>query len=160
MASGYDGPYPLGESSMYKNIILAYDGSKTGQQALLESKELAQWGRASVWLVAVMPSPVNLAGYDGSVYIPEIAERDTQHFQDILADGLMRMKDAGFQVQGELLTGETVHEISGFARRVKADLIVVGHRHLDNWAARWWRGSTSAALVEHSPCSVLCVINN
>ncbi len=145
---------------MYKTIILAYDGSEAGQQALLDSKELAQWSHASVWLVAVMPSPVNLAGYDGSIYIPEIAERDKQRFQAILDDGLKRMTESGYQAQGELLRGESVHEISEFARKIKANLIVVGHQHLDSWAARWWRGSTSAALIEHAPCSVLCVITN
>jgi nucleotide-binding universal stress UspA family protein len=126
----------------------------------LESKEIAQWSHAEVWLVAVMPSPANLAGYDGSIYIPEIAERDKQRFQTILDDGLARMVQAGYQAQGQLLTGETVHEISEFARKAHADLIVVGHKHLDSWAARWWRGSVSGALIEHAPCSVLCVITN
>lgn len=143
---------------MYKTIVLAYDGSEAGQLALLESQELAQWSQAVLWLVAVMPSPANLAGYDGSIYIPEIAQRDKQRFQTILDDGLSRMAAAGHQVKGELLTGESVHEISEFARKVKANLIVVGHKHLDSWAARWWRGSTSSALIEHAPCSVLCVI--
>jgi nucleotide-binding universal stress UspA family protein len=145
---------------MYKTILLAYDGTATGQRALLESKELAQWSHAEVWLVAVMPSPANLAGYDGSIYIPEIAERDKQRFQTILDDGLTRMVEGGYQAQGQLLTGETVHEISEYARKVSADLIVVGHKHLDSWAARWWRGSVSGALIEYAPCSVLCVITN
>jgi len=145
---------------MYKSILLAYDGTEAGQRALLESKEIAQWSHAEVWLVAVMPSPANLAGYDGSIYIPEIAERDKQRFQTILDDGLARMLQAGYQAQGHLLTGETVHEISEYARKVQADLIVVGHKHLDSWAARWWRGSVSGALIEHAPCSVLCVITN
>jgi nucleotide-binding universal stress UspA family protein len=143
---------------MYKTIVLAYDGSEVGQLALLQSQELAQWSHAVLWLVAVMPSPANLAGYDGSIYIPEIAERDKQRFQTILDDGLARMAATGNAAQGELLTGESVHEISEFARKVQANLIVVGHKHLDSWAARWWRGSTSSALIEHAPCSVLCVI--
>ncbi len=144
---------------MYKTIVLAYDGSEAGQQALLQSQELAQWSHAALWLIAVMPSPVNLAGYDGSIYIPEIAERDKQRFQSILDDGLKRMAEAGLQAQGELLMGESVHEIAEFARKTQAELIVVGHKHLDSWAARWWRGSVSGALIEHAPCSVLCVIN-
>ena len=143
---------------MYKTIVLAYDGSEAGQQALLQSQELAQWSHAALWLIAVMPSPVNLAGYDGSIYIPEIAERDKQRFQSILDDGLKRMAEAGLQAQGELLMGESVHEITEFARKTQAELIVVGHKHLDSWAARWWRGSVSGALIEHAPCSVLCVI--
>lgn len=143
---------------MYKCIVLAYDGSEAGQRALLESKELAQWSQAVLWLVAVMPSPANLAGYDGSIYIPEIAERDKQRFQTILDDGLRRMTASGYQAQGELLMGESVHQITEFARKVQASLIVVGHKHLHSWAARWWRGSVSGALIEHAPCSVLCVI--
>lgn len=143
---------------MYKCIVLAYDGSEAGQRALLESRELAQWSQAVVWLVAVMPSPANLAGYDGSIYIPEIAERDKLRFQSILDDGLQRMIAAGYQAQGELLMGESVHQLSEFARKVNANLIVVGHKHLDSWAARWWRGSVSGALIEHAHCSVLCVI--
>ena len=143
---------------MYKCIVLAYDGSEAGQLALLESRELAQWSQAVVWLVAVMPSPANLAGYDGSIYIPEIAERDKERFQSILEDGLRRMTASGYQAQGELLMGESVHQITEFARKVKANLIVVGHKHLESWAARWWRGSVSSALIEHAHGSVLCVI--
>jgi nucleotide-binding universal stress UspA family protein len=145
---------------MFKTIVFAYDGSEAGQRALLESREIAQWSQAVVWLIAVMPSPANLAGYDGSIYIPEIAERDKQRFQTILEDGLRRMTEAGYQAQGELLMGESVHQITQFASKVQADLIVVGHKHLDGWAARWWRGSVSGALIEHAHCSVLCVITD
>jgi nucleotide-binding universal stress UspA family protein len=56
--------------------------------------------------------------------------------------------------------GETVDEITQYARKMEADLVVVGHKHLDSWAARWWRGSVSSSLIEHSPCSVLVVITS
>ena len=59
---------------------------------------------------------------------------------------------------GEVLAGETVDEITKYARKISADLIEVGHRHLDSWTARWWRGSISKALIEHAPCSVLVAI--
>jgi nucleotide-binding universal stress UspA family protein len=36
----------------------------------------------------------------------------------------------------------------------------VGHKHLDGWAARWWRGSSSSALIEHAHCSVLVAITS
>ena len=45
------------------------------------------------------------------------------------------------------------------AKAVDADLIVLGHKHLDSWAARWWRGaSVSQSLIEIAPCSVLIVV--
>ena len=55
-------------------------------------------------------------------------------------------------------SGDAVEEISRFAKKVEANLIIVGHKHLASWAARWWRGSVSKALIEHAPCSVLVVI--
>lgn len=143
---------------MYKNIVLAYDGSDSGQKALLDCNELAQWSHASLSLVAVMPATMGFVAMEGSIYDPEVEQRERARFQAILADGLRRLADTGFTVRGELLVGESVEEITHYARNIKADLIVVGHKHLDSWAARWWRGSISGALIEHAPCSVLCVI--
>ncbi|MDP1887176.1 universal stress protein, partial [Polaromonas sp.] len=37
---------------MYKQILLAYDGSKAGQKALLDCQEIAQWSQASLTLIA------------------------------------------------------------------------------------------------------------
>jgi nucleotide-binding universal stress UspA family protein len=75
-----------------------------------------------------------------------------------LADGLQRLSDEGFQATGDLLLGDTVDEIVGYAEKISADLIVVGHQHLKSWAARWWRGSVSKSLIERAPCNVLVVI--
>ena len=40
---------------MYKKILLAYDGSESGQNALLDCHEIAQWSQAELTLIAVMP---------------------------------------------------------------------------------------------------------
>ena len=52
---------------MYKRILLAYDGSEPGQKALLDASEIAQWGGADVFLVAVMPPASALMGGEGYV---------------------------------------------------------------------------------------------
>ena len=59
-----------------------------------------------------------------------------------------------------MLYGETVDEIASYAKQIEADLIVVGHKHLDGWASRWWRGSVSKSLIAQAPCSVLVVITH
>ncbi len=143
---------------MYKNIVLAYDGSDSGQKALLDCCDLAQWSHAALSLVAVMPSAMGIVAMEGSIYDPEVEEREHNRFLAILGDGLRRLADAGYAARGELLVGESVEEITNYAVKNNADLIVVGHKHLDGWAARWWRGSISSALIEHAHCSVLCVI--
>lgn len=145
---------------MYKRIVLAYDGSESGQQALLDCKEFVQWTPAQLWLVAVMPlTAIDFIGLDPSFRAPELEAIEKTRYQDILADGLHRLTSAGCAASGELLVGESVHEIAKFALEVDADLIVVGHKHLDSWAARWWSGSTSGKLIEHASCSVLYVIS-
>jgi len=143
---------------MYKRILLAHDGSDAGQKALLDCRELAQWSHAEIFLVAVMPSAMSFVGLEGGVYDMELEEREKKKYQAILDDGIRRLSEAGYSASGQVVMGEAVDEITKYARKVDANLIVVGHKHLDSWAARWWRGSISGALIEHSPCSVLCVI--
>jgi len=143
---------------MYKKILLAYDGSETGQKALLESRVVADWGRAQIVLIAVMPPPAAFIGGEGGVYDVGLEEEERREFQAILDDGVKRLGDSGLEVSGEVLVGEAVLEIADCARRINADLVVVGHKHLDGFAKRWWRGSTAKGLIENAPCNVLVVI--
>lgn len=145
---------------MYKRILLAYDGSAAGQQALLDCHEIAQWSHAELTLIAVMPLPLTTIGPEGGVYDESLQESEKTRYQAILDAGVRRLADTGLSVRGEVVIGDAVIEISSCARRIEANLIVVGHKHLDGWAARWWRGSVSKALIEHAPCSVLVVITH
>ena len=144
---------------MYKRILMAYDGSAAGQRALLDCSEIAQWSGCEVVLVAVMPSMIAFVGLEGGVYDAELEARERSKFDGVLIDGLSRLKAAGFgAARGEVVTGEAIEEITRYARKVQADLIIVGHKHVDGWAARWWRGSISGSLIATAPCSVLCVV--
>ena len=145
---------------MYKRIVLAYDGSRTGQKALLDCQDLAQWSQSELFLIAVMPLTMGFVGLEGGAYDHESEERQRNRYQAVLDDGLQRLSQSGNKAIGEVLLGESVDEITKYAKQVDANLIVVGHKHLDNWAARWWRGSVSGALIEHAPCSVLVVITH
>jgi len=73
---------------------------------------------------------------------------------------LERLSDPGRSAKGEVVIGHPVDAIVDYARKVEADLIVVGHKHLDGWMKRWWAGSVSKTLIENSPCSVLVVITH
>ena len=147
---------------MYKRILLAYDGSEPGQRALLDCQEIAELNHAELFLVAVMPLTTAYVGFEGGVYESSDEEREQmkKKYRDILDDGLRRLAESGRPAKGELVVGETVDAITQFARKTDADLIVVGHKHLEGWAARWWRGSTSRSLIEYAHCSVLVVITH
>lgn len=143
---------------MYKRILLAYDGSAPGQQALLDCHEIAQWSHSELTLIAVMPLTLTALGPEGGVHDEALQGSEKNRYQTILDMGVRKLADAGLTARGEVVTGDAVNEIARCARRIEADLIVVGHKHLDGWAARWWRGSVSKSLIEHATCSVLVVI--
>ncbi len=145
---------------MYKRILLAYDGTEAGQKALLDCQDLVQWSGATLSLVAVMPHHIDFIGAEGGFYDPKVSEREKLNYQAVLDQGLKALSDAGHKADGQVLVGDSVSEITGYARKIRADLIVVGHKHLEGWAARWWRGSSSGALIEYAHCSVLVAITN
>jgi nucleotide-binding universal stress UspA family protein len=145
---------------MYKRILLAYDGSESGQKALLDGLDIAQWSHADLLLIAVMPPTTPIIAAEGGIYDSELEDQMKKKYQGILEDGLRRLANAGYAAQGEVLVGDSVEVIISHAKKTTADLIVVGHKHLNSWTARWWRGSRSPALIEHSHCSVLVVITS
>ena len=110
--------------------------------------------------MAVMPSAATPLALEGGMYDTMADAQMQAGYRKVLDDGLRRLADAGHRAGGELLVGDSVREITAYARRIDADLIVVGHKHLEGWTARWWRGATSPALIEHAHCSVLVVITH
>ncbi len=144
---------------MYNKIVLAYDGSEMGQQALLGCKEIAELTLAEVFLIAVLPPRVEIASGEGILSTAMYDEADREQYRKVLDEGLRRLSDLGHAVRGELGQGDAVDEICNYANRVGADLIVVGHKHRTGWAQRWWRQSVSKSLIEWAPCNVLIVIS-
>ncbi len=51
---------------MYKQILLAYDGSQAGQKALLDCQDIVQWSGAALTLVAVMPKEIVFGVAEGA----------------------------------------------------------------------------------------------
>lgn len=145
---------------MYKRIILAYDGSVSGQQALLNIKDLTHWKNPKLTLVAVAPAiPLEMGaiemGYLGSASSPKSEES----LKKQLHEGVETLRAKGLDADGELLKGEVIREVTRYASEHKADLIVVGHQHEKSLLRRWWSGSTAKSLVEEAPCNVLIVVS-
>ena len=129
--------------------------------ALLDCQEIGQWSGSRLHLVAVMAPPIAMVAVDAWVMNPAIDDAEKQRFQQVLDGGLQRLREAGLQAEGHLVIGTAVDEIVRVAEAVQANLIVLGHKHLDSWTERWWRGSSvSQSLIEHAPCSVLIVITH
>ncbi|OQM74604.1 universal stress protein [Manganibacter manganicus] len=137
---------------MYKNVLLAYDGSVEGQFALREGARLARLCEANVFLLAVVNVSTGLVMAEGAM--PGAVEYERGVYEDVLEEGLRRLRQMGFSPTGCLETGDPAHQIAAMAEEIGADLVVVGHRHQSK-LARWWHGSVGANLLERLQCSLL-----
>jgi nucleotide-binding universal stress UspA family protein len=144
------------ETAMYKRILLAYDGTHEGRTALFECTDVASFAEAAIHLLAVAtpPAMIFVEGFEGIVSDPANAE-EHQRMERVLAEGLAALRARRFDATGHLATGEPVEEICRVAAEEKCDLIVVGHEQKRSFLGRWWRGSVSANLLDHAPCSIL-----
>lgn len=121
-------------------ILLAMDGSKESEKAarfLVQS----QWAeKAEVLVVHVMP-PYPEFEAAGQAVVDQYGEQ---------------LVSAGYRVTPALKVGHPAEEIVKVAERQKVNLIVAGAKGLGA-IARFFLGSVSTKLVQHSPCSVLVV---
>jgi nucleotide-binding universal stress UspA family protein len=142
----------------YQKILLAYDGSQEGKRALLECADLAGFLQADTCLLAVATMPPSLFLTEG--FVPEeLLEEEKKRTQAVLEEGIRSLRDRGFNVSGQLAVGEPVEEICRMAKSMSADLIVVGHNQKTSFAARWWKGSVGASLLDYAPCSLLVALS-
>ena len=144
---------------MYKRILMAYNGTREGKAALLACTEIAAFAQAETHLLAVASMPSSMFLTEG-VLPEELIEEEKKRMQDVLDEGLASLKERGYSVQGHLAVGEPVEEICRLAGELKCDLIVVGHKQKQSFAARWWRGSVGATLLDYAPCSVLVAMGS
>lgn len=137
---------------MYRNILLAYDGSRDGREALEQGAALASLCRANVLLLAVVNRKPVISVEGGSLVFD-----DTEGFETTLAAGLVCLRASGLQASSSLKFGDPAEQIAAAAREMDADLVVLGHRS-QSALARWWNGSVGASVLKHAPCSVLIAV--
>jgi len=139
---------------MYRKILLAFDGSPDGREALAQAEGLASARGATVHLVAIIDLSENMLIVEGMSFIP-----DNQQFviQSVLDEGVKRLQRAGCTAVSELRYGKPTEQIVLSAREIGADLIVIGHRD-QGTLARWLNGSVGESILHQPPCSVLVAV--
>jgi nucleotide-binding universal stress UspA family protein len=143
----------------HRKILLAYNGSTEGKRALLECGELANFLQAETHLAAIATVRSSMFVIPGIV--PEqLIEYENERARAAFEEGITAITGSGIKVVGHFAVGEPVAEICRLARELSVDLIVVGHKKKTSFAARWWKGSIGASLLDQAPCSVLIAQTN
>jgi nucleotide-binding universal stress UspA family protein len=137
---------------MYRKIVLAYDGTREGLIALREGALIAKHFHAEVHLLAVIPENDGMriaAGVHGGAATPEVGP-----YKTLLDQAAATAERLGLKPIPKLAIGEPVPVIGAYAKRIGADLVVLGHRR-QNLLQRWWSGSSGAYVSDIVECSVL-----
>ena len=139
-------------------IIVAVDGSKYSIQAVRFLTGQPGWMREQpqVELVYVHPPVPKLSGL-GSVVGKKQLE---QYYQDEGGEALAAAKQlldaAKVPYHAHILIGPPAETIVGYAKKSKADLLLIGHRGISA-AASVMIGSVASKLLQLSPVPVLLV---
>ena len=140
-------------SQVYNRILMAYDGSESGREALAQGAAVAALNNASVDLLAVVHLP-SAYGFVEAGYPDDYVNEELERVDAVLREGVERLQQQGLTVIGHRRSGEPVLEISRLASELGSDLVVVGHRHRGR-LARWWNTSLGVSLLDELQCSLL-----
>jgi len=138
---------------MFKNILLAYDGSDHSQRAARIAGDLArQQTKAELWLVcAVDPVPPDV----GVSYMDQLIVERTQTGETLLKQA-REVVGKGIPLHDELLFGSPAESIMEIAEVRKCDLIIMGTRGLGGLRGLLL-GSQIQKVISLSKCPVLAV---
>jgi nucleotide-binding universal stress UspA family protein len=138
---------------MYKNILIANDGSEGAKKALRAAIALAKTFGATLQSISIKERPSHYAETVGEVM--EEQEEADKFYARVTAEAKALAAEEGLnELQCTVLPGHEVETIIRFARDGGFDLLVVGFMGHSRAFGRIW-GGTSQNLVKTSPCSVL-----
>ncbi len=138
---------------MFRRMLVPYDGSENSRRALDVAVDLARKYNATVSAVAAVSLPEFAASVDE---VDQVKEQGRKFFENSLNEAKESARRAGVSLETEILYGHRSEAILDHAKKIGADLIVIGSRGLST-VERYVLGSVSEVVVHHAHCSVLVV---
>ncbi|WP_048039546.1 universal stress protein, partial [Methanosarcina mazei] len=135
-------------SNLYRNIVIATDGSANSMKAISRGIEVAKVSGATVHVIHVVDSPSIISDVwtAGKDMIHEMMMSDGKK---ILSKAKKTIEDSGVEVKDVLLDGHPGEEIIKFAERNNIDLIVMGTLGKTG-LEKFLMGSVAEKVVRHS----------
>ncbi|OQX65199.1 MAG: universal stress protein [Anaerolinea sp. 4484_236] len=138
---------------MYKNILLAVDGSSHSLRAAQAAAELARCLNANLWIVvAFEPVPA----YLGEPNLQHMISARLDEANELLEKALEIVGEIPGELKTEVLEGPAAEAILDVADVRGNDLIVIGSRGRGKLRGLLL-GSQSQKVLQHAPCPVLMV---
>jgi len=139
-------------------ILVAIDGSEPARLALDLVANVAWPPKTEVIVAEAVESGIGLLGGPlpglAAVQVDRIEADLRAEAQKTVLEARERLARTGVKVEGVVLRGRPATVIVDHARRIEADLVVVGSRG-HGTIASMLLGSVSAEVVDHAPAPVL-----
>jgi len=136
---------------MYKNIVLAYDGSTFSNKALQEALRLAKCSGGSLLILSIVDITDEFESE-----APGLTDKMTEKLLKMAQKALGKAVTAKVKAKAEVHVGDAYEMIVDIAKKKKADVIVMGS-HGRTGLTRLLMGSVTSRVIGHAPCSVLVV---
>ena len=137
----------------YKKILVAYDGSESGTNALLQSFRLATEEKSWITVATVVPT------YDGDIdliAVSDIHEAMRRPGEEILSRANALAKKEGALIKTILEEGEIYDRLVDLAEAENCGVVIMGRRGTSS-ADKSHIGSVTARVIGHSQRDVLVV---
>jgi len=146
--------------SMYRNILIAVDGSECSERALLQAVHMANAGYEKITAVYVLDRSAMFmyaANYDQFAFVDTLRHDGER----VLADAQAVMAEHGLKCDVEVAETDNISEdvadcLLRSAKRNGADLVVMG-THGRRGVSRITMGSVAERFLRSSRCPVLLV---
>ena len=138
----------------YKKILAPFDGSAGSLKALRRAVQLGMDHGSDVTALSVDEHTPRFAPGVGEV--EEEPELRSAHYAELRARVSELGREQGVAIKAETIVGHAAQSIVSRAGDGGFDLVVIGHSgHSGGWGSLL--GSTTARVVDQSPCDVLVV---
>jgi nucleotide-binding universal stress UspA family protein len=152
---------------MYKNILLAIDGSSNSERALRKVIELQKnWNSKVVMIHSIKHSknlllpPIGLASGYGSYYIndQEILEESKRESEKLLFSMQELFTKENLPVKTRIILNEHPEDyIKRIVIEEKFDLVVIGTKGIHSRRNQLMIGSVAQKVVKHVACDILII---
>lgn len=139
---------------MFRNILVAIDGSDGANKALRAAIDLAKHYETELHSISVEEHLPHYAATVGEVV--EAKQEAADYFRRVITDAELAAASHGVRLTSHVLPGHEVGTIVQFAKERGFDVLVIGFMGHSRIFDRIW-GGTSQNLTRLSPCSVLVV---
>jgi nucleotide-binding universal stress UspA family protein len=138
-----------------KTILVPIDVSSATADVVAQAAQFATAFSSTVWLLQVAAPEPEFVGYDpGPRDVRESVARERHESHRLLQQHSATLREHGIDTTAIQVQGATVETILREARRLHADLVVLGS-HGHGALHRALLGSVSAGVLRHAPCPLL-----